>query len=433
MSVESEEIGHTISVSEEELTSIKTLLATKICDVLPGLLEDILPGMIAGILPKMMENIENKTRVQLDARRDAERFMNDNPTKFNECTKERLQVYERYQRCDSLLTLWDECMAEQPPYVPRKFRKDRYHVNDQEELNIITRRGLANFRCEYDILRKRHREFANKVNEQDDMVYAYVESLGISRESKFEISKIWERDTKTDEEKVQKEWVKKIDGMKKAYAKDKVSLQEKNHARFGSSQNITHRRRPSNREVNDDDDDDDGDDEDDVASDAGRDDQESRGDVQSEPLELEEDVDDQHNSSVHGFTDDNVLDISSTIGNSMNLFEDNNDNNNSNTNNVSNVDAHNSDRRNHTVSFNDRIEDDDDFAFSDTTRNTINLLANNFADSVSSHFRDSDLRTIPHDFFQSNARQHYRSHSQPDQDHQQQHLTYNLRRSTYPR
>ena len=373
----SEGVGHTPIISAADMERIKIAVTAKVTEVipevLPGILVDVVPDVISRILPNIIAAIETKTISHIEARHDAERIMYDNPTKFNECTKRRKKFFTQHERCESLIQLYDECLQETPsPYIPRKFREDKFHVMDEEELEIVNRRSLANLTCQYDILSKRKRDFALKVNQEDDKIYEHVEAMAISAESKIEIINIWQKDTKGDENKVKQEWKRKVTEMKQAYAKDKEILAEKNRSRFGDRRNVTVRNRNSSRvpertEQSDDNEDDPGN---------GNNDQDT--DHEDEHEEADEDIVSQtgNESAIHGFTDDTT----SPVGDH---------------------------------------DEDDEFDFSDETVARVNDMAHNYEQENTSHFREVDHRGIPPDFFQSKM---------PTQLNQQQ----ELRRNTFP-
>ena len=90
---------------------------------------------------------------------------------------------------------------------------------------------MGKFRSEYDLLKKRQRDFASAVNEQDDIIYNFIEHCEVPESVKTELAAIWERDNKSSEATVDSKWLKNIAGMKIAYEKDKQKLAEHNQRR----------------------------------------------------------------------------------------------------------------------------------------------------------------------------------------------------------
>ena len=404
MSNRAEGVGHTLVISDGDMERIKVEVTARITDVLPGILLEVVPDIISRILPNIIDTIEDKTKSHMKARKEAERIMKDNQAKFNECSRARKKLFGQYRRCESLLQVWDECKAQEPPHIPRKFREDKFHVKDREELDIVNRRSWANFQCQYDLLSKRKPEFAAKVNDQDDKIFEFVENLDIPGDTKIEISKLWKNKTEVDENSVMKEWEKKIEAMKDAFRKDKETLEEQNRSRFGDAMNVTVRRgRNSSVYSNNEDillD------EDNEASDAfeaylGTQDADTREtDLIDEDFDLNE-------RSANGFTD-NSSDTTPFGGPEHDSG--------------STIHGFTSDT-NDAYSF-EAAEDEydpnnDEHPISDETQLRINRMAVNFEDSIDSHFQDTDRRRIPHDFFLGTTVQHQQKHQE--------------RRNTFPR
>ena len=90
---------------------------------------------------------------------------------------------------------------------------------------------MGKFQSEYQLLKKRQRDFAKSVNTEDDIIYSYIGHCNLTDLVKTEIAAIWERDVKETEEKIQNEWVVNIQGMKTAYKKDRKVLGELNQQR----------------------------------------------------------------------------------------------------------------------------------------------------------------------------------------------------------
>ena len=168
----------------------------------------------------------------------------------------------------------------------------------------------------------------------------FVENLAICGEAEVEVSKLLKERTNADDDKVVKEWEKKISGMKDAYRRDKETLDEHNRSRF-SDVNVTIRRRTA------------------TSMNIEEDLSEDESDVET-PEEIDDELQSLDGSYIHGFTED-----------------------------VSNGDQ------------NEDNEVEGEVSFSNATNPLITDVANNYQDDddEESHFRDADHRTIPHDFF----------------------------------
>ena len=174
-------------------------------------------------LPKILVDITERTRLIEKAKIDAKEYMNKNPSKFNEVFKKRNKLYQGYARCKNLTNLYNECLQSNPVYIPRKFRDDKFFVRDEEELEIVQVRFMGKFQSEFNLLRKRQRDFATAVNAEDDIIYNLLDHCRVTDSVKTEIANIWEQDVKADEEKIDQEWVTNTNGMKAAYEKEKAN------------------------------------------------------------------------------------------------------------------------------------------------------------------------------------------------------------------
>ena len=204
---------------------------TELRNIINECMREILPDVLRDELPKILVDSNETTKQIEKAKRDAQNFLDNNPEKFNEGYRNRYKMYEGYARCVNLTKLYDECLNLVPKYIPRKFRDDKFYVRDEEELQIINSRFMGKFKADYDLLKKRQRDFATAVNTEDDIIYNYIEQCNVPDMVRTELAAIWERDRKEDEEKINNEWTKSIKGMKVAYEKDRRELAQLNQQR----------------------------------------------------------------------------------------------------------------------------------------------------------------------------------------------------------
>ena len=215
-----------------EVQSLRTIIEETMTATLPAVLREIVPGIMLSELPKVLIDVKDEMKRIEKAKQDAMDFMNANPDKFNIGYKKRRKLFEGYARCDHLTKLYDECKRVEPVYIPKKFRDDKFFVRDAEELEIINVRFMGKFDSEYNLLKKRQRDFAKEINAEDDIIYDLIGQCNTSDIVKTEIAAIWEKDVKGDEEKIIQQWKSKITGMKTAYEKDKKKLAENNQKRM---------------------------------------------------------------------------------------------------------------------------------------------------------------------------------------------------------
>ena len=221
----------TVILGEDAAAFSKAELKNIMREVMREVLPEVLPDVLRDEFPKILSDVNESTKQIEKAKLEAQNFLDNNPEKFNEGYKNRYKMYEGYARCMNLTKLYDECLETAPIYIPRKFRDDKYYVRDEEELDIINARFMGKFRSDYNLLKKRQRDFAAAVNTEDDIIYNFIEQCNVSDMVRTEIATIWQRDRKEDEEKINSEWTKSIKGMKIAYEKDRRHLAELNQQR----------------------------------------------------------------------------------------------------------------------------------------------------------------------------------------------------------
>lgn len=124
------------------------------------------------------------------------------------------------------MNLYGECLVEEPIYIPRKFRNDKYHVMSQEERNVLTKLNIKKFQSECEILKIRRDRFTMEITEKDDQIKAFVESNTSNNNSKSQLLKLHIDEINRDIEKINNSWKKKIQSTKKAFQQDKEQLQQ---------------------------------------------------------------------------------------------------------------------------------------------------------------------------------------------------------------
>ena len=76
--------------------------------------------------------------------------------------------YDQFARCKHLLSLYGECLQENPPYIPRKFREDKIHVRSQREQENVFNKNMGNLNCEYVLLSSWKVEFGATDEKSDN-------------------------------------------------------------------------------------------------------------------------------------------------------------------------------------------------------------------------------------------------------------------------
>ena len=223
-------------LSDDEIEQISEKVASKLGNKLWDIMKELMPGAIS-----MCEE-ERRNAEQITS--EATSFVRSHPETFKTNLRYRREKYEQYCRAVHIINLYDECMNENPPYIPKKFREDRYHVRNERELEKVYNRSMANFQCEYDILTIRKSDYKEQLDNFTNKTRGFVNEQHLDEPIQKEIMNIWEREAKKDEDSVIREWKKKIIGVKKSFTLDKKNLENINRNRFQRRENTNNTATP---------------------------------------------------------------------------------------------------------------------------------------------------------------------------------------------
>ena len=235
-------------IASEVMDKLKDLLLEKMSEMIPKLLNDImLPSIFKEITPSVIDiakdvvetylrdnNIVQQRVEECSVSTEAEfqSFKNSFSTLMNEKLKKREEEYYKYARCENLLNIYGQCMQMEPLYIPRQFRSDKFHVMSKEELHIITKMDLKTFQSRCEILRIRREEFSSRAIAIDKEVEELIEQTNMSSAARKKCLERWQLLLQEDIDKVNKKWVKKIEGMSKAFERDREFLQKHQQTRI---------------------------------------------------------------------------------------------------------------------------------------------------------------------------------------------------------
>ena len=158
----------------EQFKDIKDTILENVFKVLPEILNDIFTVIMDKVSDIIKTNIkEYVPKSCLNNSRDnnvkeLEEFMTSNNATQSNFIKKRKDEFYKYTRCDSLLNLHNDCLAEELIYIPRKFRQDPIHtINDWEKL-LYEKLNLEKLKTEMEILTRRREHFRVKLDSIDN-------------------------------------------------------------------------------------------------------------------------------------------------------------------------------------------------------------------------------------------------------------------------
>ena len=129
-----------VILSEEQFKYIKETILENVLRILPEILNDIFPVIMDKVSDIIKTNIKEYvlksclTNSRDNNVKELEEFMSANNAIWSNFIKKRKDEFYKYTRCDSLLNLYNDCLAEEPMYIPQKIRHDSIHtINDREK------------------------------------------------------------------------------------------------------------------------------------------------------------------------------------------------------------------------------------------------------------------------------------------------------------
>ena len=137
--------------------------------------------------------------------------------------------------------MYQQGLNENPVYVPRKIRHDKYIVLTADELEILQRREINELKSEIELFKLREERNRKKVELQDDLVSIFVTEQVQNPYLKEAILRAWNEKNLKEMERVTDVWRGKVNGMIKAYEKDKEFIRRHNQNRIKEQNSNTSR------------------------------------------------------------------------------------------------------------------------------------------------------------------------------------------------
>ena len=135
-----------------EMSTAAEKLETEIYANILKIIERQLPKIMGALAPQIIQLVKEKvetnniqpvtqllTMTQGEIRAEYDNFVHRNKRVINGKFEEREKLYYTHARYDPYLDLYGECLQEEPVYVPRKFRNDKYYVRNNDGLISVQR------------------------------------------------------------------------------------------------------------------------------------------------------------------------------------------------------------------------------------------------------------------------------------------------------
>ena len=167
---------------------------------------------------------------------------------LNKKLKARSDVFWTFTRSTEMVKLYSDCLKEEPPYVPKKFREENAVCNKLSEHKLS---------AEIEILQLRARENEKKLEKIDGETSEFFQSKVQEEDVLKELKSTWEKKAKEDETGIIKRWEKRIKEEKDIFHKDKTNNgqspkpnQNQEQASTRANNDNSENNRPSGRPAN---------------------------------------------------------------------------------------------------------------------------------------------------------------------------------------
>ena len=162
-------------------------------------------------------------------------FKNQHERFFDKKLRDRENIFYKFARCEHLLSLYNDCAQEEPLYIPKKFRSDKFHIRSEKERSVLTKMEIQRFQTECELLRIRRDDFTKKLFDIDLEIEKFISNSKLSAEAQVSIGKRWNKLINEDITRINNKWSKKIKSVTSAFETDKLSLKKTQKKRISDS------------------------------------------------------------------------------------------------------------------------------------------------------------------------------------------------------
>ena len=244
--------ANNITLSDEQFNEIKDAILDNVLKVLPNIINEIFPVIMDKVSDIIKTNINDyvptsdSNNSHGNDAKEIKDFIKSNNAAWVNFVKKRKDQFYKYTRCDQLINLYNDCLAEEPMYIPRKFRQDSMYTMNDHEKKIYEKLNLEKLKTEMEILTTRREHFRLQLDSTDSEFKAWLDSKELVERLENNISLEWQKDVENANSRIEEVWENNIEGKKNAFMKDKKDLQKK----LNSTSSRTQHARPQNQNQN---------------------------------------------------------------------------------------------------------------------------------------------------------------------------------------
>ena len=168
--------------SEGQLEKIKETVLLSILEILPTIINEVTPVLVK-VTGKLIEErireslpttanvlaTQSQSRIESPPTQ-ARNFEQVNEGFLNKNHRNRKDAFRKFSRSTELAELYKQCLAEEPPYVPRKFREDTAHIISAEDKLVYDKFGQQKLEAEINILSLRAINDEERITQIDEEI-----------------------------------------------------------------------------------------------------------------------------------------------------------------------------------------------------------------------------------------------------------------------
>lgn len=165
--------------------------------------------------------------------REFMQFRDRNSKFMNDMLKEREEALYWYTKSDYYFELFSCYLRESPPYIPRKFRKDKFAVRSANEYLEVKKFELQQFKSNTEITRMRRDDYRKELSQIDKRVEDFIQQQQMSASAKEKATERWREEVERDVHRQNQKWYDNIESTKAAHLRDREYLRNHLDSRFG--------------------------------------------------------------------------------------------------------------------------------------------------------------------------------------------------------
>ena len=220
------------TIQEEFTSKLLPALQDLVITVLMPTMESRISTTLNELVRNLHIDIAEEVQRNNYSKRDAENFLQRYSEKFKAWEKYFKESLEKATRLEQLIKLNEEGLKETPVYVPRQYRRDKYHIKSAMELEVLKLGEISQMKSEMEIFKLRVLENLRRMEDLDNEISTFVTRSVQDPLVRAEVLKIWESRKRNRVDICNQYWIKKIISTKKTIAKDKEYIPQHNNTRF---------------------------------------------------------------------------------------------------------------------------------------------------------------------------------------------------------